>query len=201
MTDQNIPPPKKICVFAGSRSGARSEYVEAARQLGRMLVERNYGLVYGGGNIGLMGVMADAVLEARGQVIGVIPEPFVVKEVAHRGLSELRVVQSMHERKAVMAELSDGFIALPGGIGTMEEFFEVLSWAQLGIHKKPCGLLNVSDYYQDVVQFLDRAVEHGFLKPQHRSLLLVEREPARLLDDLERFAAPRVTQWFDRSKT
>jgi uncharacterized protein (TIGR00730 family) len=201
MTRQNIPAAKKICVFAGSRSGARPEYVEAARQLGRILVERNYGLVYGGGNIGLMGVLADAVLEADGHVIGVIPEPFVVREVAHRGLSELRVVQSMHERKAVMAELSDGFIALPGGIGTMEEFFEVLSWAQLGIHTKPCGLLNVRNYYQDIVEFLDRAVEEGFLKPQHRSLLLVESEPDPLLEHFERFAAPRVTRWFDRSKT
>jgi uncharacterized protein (TIGR00730 family) len=191
----------KICVFAGSRPGAQSEYIDAARQLGRSLVERDYGLVYGGGNVGLMGVIAEAVLEGRGYVIGVIPEPFVVKEVAHRGLSELRIVQSMHERKAVMAELSDGFIALPGSIGTMEEFFEVLSWAQLGIHEKPCGLLNVCDYYQHIVQFLDHAVEQHFLKPQHRSLLIVEQEPQSLLNRFEQFAAPRVTKWFDRSKT
>jgi uncharacterized protein (TIGR00730 family) len=201
MTGQSQSMKGKICVFAGSRAGAQSEYIDAARQLGRSLVERDYGLVYGGGNVGLMGVIADAVLQARGHVIGVIPEPFVVREVAHRGLSELRIVQSMHERKAVMAELSDGFIALPGGIGTMEEFFEVLSWAQLGIHEKPCGLLDVHDYYHYIVQFLDYAVEQRFLKPHHRSLLIVEQEPQDLLDRFEQFAAPRVTRWFDRSKT
>ena len=137
-----------ICVFTGSRQGRRSDYADAARRIGRELVERGYGLVYGGGNVGLMTVVADAVLESHGHVTGVIPETLVEKEVVHRGLSELRIVQSMHERKAMMAELSDGFVALPGGIGTMEEFFEVLSWAQLGMHNKPCGLLNVCGYYQ-----------------------------------------------------
>ena len=169
--------------------------------MGQELAERGYGLVYGGGNVGLMAVIADAVLERHGHVIGVIPEGFVEKEVAHRGLSDLRIVQSMHERKAMMAELSDGFIALPGGIGTMEEFFEVLSWAQLGVHDKPCGLLNVCGYYQHIVQFLDYAVEQSFLKPKHRSLLIVEQEPAKLIDRCEKYIATHAAKRFDRSRT
>ncbi len=191
----------RICLFTGSSAGARSEYADAARQLGRLLVERGYGLVYGGGNIGLMAVAADAVLEHRGEVIGVIPESLVDKELAHRGLSELRVVKSMHERKAVMAEMSDGFMGLPGGIGTMEEFFEVLSWAQLGLHDKPCGFLNVCGYYEHIIRFLDRAVDEGFVKPKHRSLLIVEEEPERLLDRFEEFIAARTTKRFERSQT
>jgi uncharacterized protein (TIGR00730 family) len=191
----------KICVFTGSRQGARSDYAEAARRVGRELVERGYGLVYGGGNVGLMTVVADAVLGSRGHVTGVIPETLVEKEVVHRGLSELRIVQSMHERKALMAELSDGFVALPGGIGTMEEFFEVLSWAQLGMHDKPCGLLNVCGYYQPIVQFLDYAVEQDFLKPKHRALLIVEAESSRLLDRFEEFIGTHEAQGFDRTKT
>jgi uncharacterized protein (TIGR00730 family) len=192
---------RKICVFMGSRAGTRSEYVDAARQIGHELVERGYGLVYGGGNVGLMAVVADTVLECRGHVTGVIPENLVGKEVAHRGLSDLRIVQSMHERKAVMAELSDGFIALPGGIGTMEEFFEVLSWAQLGIHDKPCGLLNVCGYYGHIVRFLDYAVDEGFLKPQHRALLIAEEEPVRLLDRFESLIGTHAPKRFDRSRT
>jgi uncharacterized protein (TIGR00730 family) len=191
----------KICVFTGSRRGARSDYADAARRVGRELVERGYGLVYGGGNVGLMTVVADAVLEFHGHVTGVIPEALVEKEVVHRGLSELRIVQSMHERKAVMAELSDGFVALPGGIGTMEEFFEVLSWAQLGLHDKPCGLLNVCGYYQPIVQFLDYAVDQDFLKPKHRALLIVEAEFSRLLDRFEEFIATYGTHGFDRTTT
>jgi uncharacterized protein (TIGR00730 family) len=190
-----------ICVFTGSRHGNRPEYSEAARQLGRALVERDYGLVYGGGNVGLMSVIADTVLDLGGHVTGVIPDSLVSKEVAHRGLSDLRIVQSMHERKAMMAELSDGFIALPGGIGTMEEFFEVLSWAQLGIHGKPCGLLNTSGYYDHLIEFLDDAVDHGFLKPQHRSLLILANEPPEILSRFEAFMATRGDQRFDRSKT
>jgi uncharacterized protein (TIGR00730 family) len=192
---------QKICVFTGSSQGARAEFIEAAREMGRELVERGYGLVYGGGNVGLMSVIADTVLEHRGHVTGVIPDALVGKEVAHSGLSDLRIVQSMHERKAVMAELSDGFIAMPGGIGTMEEFFEVLSWAQLGIHDKPCGVLNVCGYYEPIIQFLDRAVEQDFLKPKHRSLLIVEQEPKQLLDDFERFIATHATQRFERTQT
>ena len=190
-----------ICVFTGSRPGKRSDYANAARQIGRELVGRGYGLVYGGGNVGLMTVVADAVLECQGHVTGVIPEALVDKEVVHRGLSDLRIVHSMHERKAMMAELSGGFVALPGGIGTMEEFFEVLSWAQLGMHRKPCGLLNVAGYYQPIVQFLDNAVEQDFLKPKHRALLIVEKEPGKLLDRFEPFIAMHETRRFDRTKT
>ena len=171
--------PRKICVFTGSRLGSRPEYPEAARQLGRALVERNYALVYGGGNVGLMSVIADTVLGLGGHVTGVIPDSLVSKEVAHRGLSDLRIVQSMHERKAMMAELSDGFIAMAGGIGTMEEFFEVLSWAQLGIHGKPCGLLNTGGYYEHLIEFLDDAVVQGFLKRKHRSLLIAGKRAGR----------------------
>jgi uncharacterized protein (TIGR00730 family) len=192
---------RHICVFAGSSPGARPEYAGAARELARSLVERSYGLVYGGGNIGLMSVIADAVLERGGQAVGVIPEFLVDKELAHRGLTELRIVKSMHERKAVMAEISDGFLGLPGGIGTMEEFFEVLSWAQLDLHDKPCGLLNTRGYYDPIVGFLDRGVDEGFLKPKHRSLLLVEAEPEKLLDRFEAFVAARATRRFERRQT
>jgi uncharacterized protein (TIGR00730 family) len=191
---------RRICIFTGSRTGARSEYAKAARGIGRELVERGYGLVYGGGNVGLMTIVADTVLELHGHVTGVIPDILVGKEVAHRGLSDLRIVGSMHERKAVMAELADGFIALPGGIGTLEEFFEVLSWAQLGIHNKPCGLLNVCGYFQHLVGFLDYAVEQDFLKPKHRSLLIVEETPPTLLDRFEEFLATHATKRFEPSK-
>lgn len=191
----------RICIFTGSRSGARAEYADAARDLGHLLVERRYGLVYGGGNVGLMSVVADAVLERGGHVIGVIPDGFVVQEVAHRGLSELRIVKSMHERKAVMAELSHGFMGLPGGIGTMEEFFEVLSWAQLKLHEKPCGLLNVGGYYRPVIEFLDKAVDEDFLKPKHRALLIVEEKPKALLDRFEEFMETHPAKRFDPSRT
>jgi uncharacterized protein (TIGR00730 family) len=191
----------KICVFTGSRHGARSAYADAARRLGRALVEREYGLVYGGGNVGLMAVIADTVLDLNGHVTGVIPDALVTKEVAHEGLSQLRIVKSMHERKAVMADLADGFIALPGGIGTMEEFFEVLSWAQLGIHNKPCALLDAGGYYRPLVSFLDHAVTEDFLKPTHRSLLFVEEQPETLLDRIEAFIATHAAQRFDRAKT
>jgi hypothetical protein len=191
----------KICVFTGSRWGARPAYADAARRLGRALVERKLGLVYGGGNVGLMSVVADTVLAMRGHVTGVIPDALVTKEVAHEGLSELRIVKSMHERKAVMADLSDGFIAMPGGIGTMEELFEVLSWAQLGLHDKPCGLLNVQGYYDSLVEFLDYAVEQAFLKPKHRGLLLIEQAPPRLLERLDRVIAHRAQGRFEADKT
>jgi len=191
----------RICVFTGSKTGKRSEYRAAARQAARQLVERGYGLVYGGGNVGLMGVIADAALERGGHVTGVIPDALVSQEVAHRGLSELRVVQSMHERKAVMADLSDGFIAMPGGIGTMEEFFEVLSWAQLGLHNKPCGLLNIGGYYDHLIRFMNHAVDQEFLKPKHRALLLVEEEPDRLLDRFEPIITANGAKRFERSRT
>jgi len=196
-----MKPKRQICVFTGSRHGAMPAYADAAKQLARGLVKRGFGLVYGGGNVGLMNVIADAVLELGGHVTGVIPDSLVSKEVAHRGLSDLRVVQSMHERKALMAESSNGFIAMPGGIGTMEELFEVLSWAQLGLHEKPCGLLNVARYYDPLVEFLDRAVTQDFLKPKHRALLLVESESAILLDRFDEMLAAPAAKPFDPSIT
>ena len=192
---------RSICVFTGSRLGVDLAYHDAAAQLARGLVERGLGLVYGGGNVGLMNVIADAALELGGRVTGVIPDSLVSKEVAHRGLSDLRVVQSMHERKALMAELSDGFIALPGGIGTLEELFEVLSWAQLGLHEKPCGLLNVEGYYDPLIEFLDGAVAQDFVKPKHRALLIVENQPTTLLDRLEKMIAAPAAKTFDSSIT
>lgn len=188
-------------MFMGSRHGSQSVYAEAASVLGRELVGRGYGLVYGGGNVGLMNVVADTVLALKGNVTGVIPSSLVSKEVAHRGLTELRVVGSMHERKALMAELSDGFIAMPGGIGTMEEFFEVLSWAQLGLHEKPCGLLNVSGYYDSLIRFLDHAMLQDFIKPKHRELMIVEGQPAKLLDRFEDFLREHPAKRFDSRRT
>jgi uncharacterized protein (TIGR00730 family) len=195
------PGMERVCVFTGSRSGARGEYADAARALGHELVKRDSGLVYGGGNVGLMTVIADTVLELGGHVTGVIPSALVSKEVAHLGLSDLRIVESMHERKALMADLSDGFIAMPGGIGTMEEFFEVLSWAQLGIHNKPCGLLNVGGYYDHLIQFMDHALAQDFLKAKHRALLIVEDEPSTLLGRFEEFIASHLVQRFDPRRT
>jgi uncharacterized protein (TIGR00730 family) len=191
----------KICVFAGSRMGSRAEYAQAARRLGAALVERGYGLVYGGGNVGLMTVIADTVLGMNGHVTGVIPDALVTREVAHRGLTDLRIVKSMHERKAVMAELSQGFIAMPGGIGTMEELFEVLSWAMLGIHAKPCGLFNPAGYYQPLIEFLEYAVAEDFLNPKHRALLIVEEQAEDLLDRIEEAISPEAAKHFDAAKT
>ncbi|NOT28555.1 MAG: TIGR00730 family Rossman fold protein [Acidobacteria bacterium] len=190
-----------ICVFCGSSSGARPDYEHAARQLGEALVEHGYDLVYGGANVGLMATIADTVLDRGGRVTGVIPEALVQKEVAHRGVSELRVVASMHERKATMATLSVGFIALPGGLGTLEELFEVLTWAQLGLHAKPCGLLNVAGYYDRIVDFLDYAVSERFVKASHRSMMVVESEPEALLRRFLDYQAPVVDKWIDRKQT
>jgi uncharacterized protein (TIGR00730 family) len=192
---------RRICIFTGSRHGKSPVYTTVAVQLGHELVARGCGLVYGGGNVGLMNVIADTVLGSGGEVIGVIPNALVSREVAHRGLTELRVVQSMHERKALMAELSDGFIAMPGGIGTMEEIFEVLSWAQLGLHDKPCGLLNAAGYYDPLIQFLDHAVSADFIKPQHRALMIVEERPAALLDRFEQAWRARSPTPFDSTVT
>jgi len=192
---------RNICVFTGSRRGGLPDYGAMTERLGRALTDRRYGLVYGGGNVGLMAVIADAMLGLGGHVTGVIPDALVSQEVAHRGLSELRVVGSMHERKAVMAELSDGFIAMPGGIGTMEEFFEVLSWAQLGLHEKPCGLLNVSRYYDPLIAFLDHGVAQDFIKPEHRALMIVEAAPELLLDRFERVWSERPSKGFDPTIT
>ena len=191
----------RICVFTGSRAGVSPDYAHAAKEFGRALFRRGYGLVYGGGNVGLMSVLADTVLEHGGHVTGVIPDSLVSKEVAHLGLSDLRVVHSMHERKALMAELSDGFIALPGGIGTMEEFFEVLSWAQLGIHEKPCGLLNVAGYYDPLIEFVDQAVLKDFIKAKHRALMIVEQRPGQLLDRFEILWESHPPKRFDPTVT
>ncbi|MCB1916638.1 MAG: TIGR00730 family Rossman fold protein [Rhodocyclaceae bacterium] len=171
----------RICVFCGSRAGVRDDYRRSAEALGRRLAERGIELVYGGGKVGLMGVVADACLTAGGRVTGVIPDALMKWEVGHAGLSRLEVVDSMHARKARMAELSDGFIALPGGLGTFEELFEILTWAQLGFHRKPAALLDVGEYYRPMVTMLDAAVREGFMKPENRSLLLHGREPDELL--------------------
>ena len=190
---------KAICVFTGSSPGARGDYAAAATALAEELVARGLDLVYGGANVGLMGTIADRVLELGGRVTGVIPESLVEWEVAHRGLTELRVVSSMHERKSLMADLSAGFIALPGGVGTLEETFEVLTWAQLGMHEKPCGLLNVAGYYDPLIDFLQHAVDERFLKNVHRELLMVEDSAASLLDAFASYQAPTVDKWVDRT--
>ena len=189
-----------ICVFCGSSPGALSKYAEVARKLGRQLVRRELDLVYGGGRVGLMGVLADAVLDAGGRVTGVIPEALERREVAHGGVTDLRVVASMHERKALMADLSDGFVTLPGGLGTLDEMFEILTWAQLGIHAKPCGFLNVAGYFDRLFSFLDHAAAQRFLSQEHRDMIMVDTSPVALL---ERFSVyvPRVSdKWVDRDQ-
>ncbi len=173
---------RRVCVFCGSKPGTRPAYAEAAVRLGRALVSRGLGLVFGGASPGLMGLLADTVLAAHGEVVGVIPHAMVSREIAHRGVSDLRIVSSMHERKALMVALADAFIALPGGYGTLDEFFEVAAWAQLRLHEKPCGLLNVEGFFDPLLSYLDRAVAEGFLKPAHRSLILDDSDPERLLD-------------------
>ncbi|HVG77171.1 MAG TPA: TIGR00730 family Rossman fold protein [Patescibacteria group bacterium] len=186
---------QRICVFCGSSVGSDPAYAAAARDLGRTLVARGLSLVYGGGHVGLMGVLADAVLAAGGQVAGVIPHALNAREIAHSRLTTLHVVDSMHERKARMAAMSDAFIALPGGFGTYEEFFEVVTWTQLGVHKKPCGILNVAGFYDPVIQLLDHAVREEFVRPQHRQAILVDSNPARLLDALAQVVLPDVPKW------
>ena len=189
----------RITVFCGSNGGFRNEYAEAAKNLARLLVEKNIGLVYGGGSVGLMGIIADEVMRRGGFVAGIIPDSLDRREVGHRGISELRVVGSMHERKAQMAQLADGFIAMPGGIGTFEEFFEIVTWAQLGFHEKPCGLLNVAGYYDGLLSLCDHAVAEGFLRPVHRELILSDADAARLLEKMENFRPQPVEKWIDKS--
>lgn len=193
---------KRVCVFCGSAMGRRPAYGDAARALARALLDRGLGLVYGGGSVGLMGTIADAVLAGGGEVIGVLPKGLARKELAHDGLTEIHVVGSMHERKALMASLADGFVALPGGLGTLEEILEILTWAQLGIHRKPVGLLDVEGYWSGLVALLRHAVGEGFVRPEYAALLLVEPAPAALLD---RFAAwhPPVSPpvWLDATET
>jgi uncharacterized protein (TIGR00730 family) len=183
---------KRVCVFAGSSAGSQPEYQVVAEELGRALAAREIGLVYGGARVGLMGVVADAVLAARGQVTGVIPAALVAKEIAHNGLADLRVVGSMHERKAVMADLADAFIALPGGWGTLEEFFEILTWGQLGLHRKPCGLLNARGYFDRLLSFVEHSIAEGFVRHQSRSMISVADSPGDLLDLLVSHEPPRV---------
>jgi uncharacterized protein (TIGR00730 family) len=192
---------QRVCVFCGSSPGARAAYAEATADLGRLLVADGIGLVYGGGAVGLMGELADSVLGAGGEAIGVIPQALVDREIGHHGLSELHVVGSMHERKALMAELSDAFVALPGGLGTLEELFEVYTWAQLGLHRKPCGLLDVEHYYAGIVGFLEHAVRERFVRVEHRAMLMVERDPRRLIERLREFEPEAVPKWIDREET
>lgn len=188
----------RLCVFCGSSKGAREIYIRAAQQLGHELALRRIELVYGGGNVGLMGVIADAVLKAGGRVTGVIPEQLMSRELGHTGIQDLRIVKTMHERKALMAELSDGFIAMPGGIGTYEEFFEVLTWAQLGLHAKPCALLNVDGFYNPVLRLLEHAIEEHFVRRDHRELMVVETGAAALLDRMAAHHAPHLHKWIDK---
>jgi uncharacterized protein (TIGR00730 family) len=191
---------KRVCVFCGSSPGARPAYSELARRLGGILAQRGVTLVYGGGNVGLMGVLANAVLAGRGNVIGVIPQAMVDLEVAHTGLADLRIVGSMHERKALMADLADAFIALPGGLGTVEEFCEVLTWAQLGMHRKPCGLINLENYFGHLIAFFDHAVRQRFVRPEHRAMVLVENDPERMIDRLAAYRPPTLEKWIDREQ-
>ena len=190
-----------VCVFCGSHPGNDPAYAEAAQRLGRLLAERDITLVYGGGHVGLMGVIADSALGAGGEVIGVMPRSLVDREIGHTGLTKLHVVSSMHERKALMSELSEGFVALPGGNGTLEEFFEVLTWAQLGEHGKPCGLLNVAGYYDPLLAVFDRMVDRAFLKEEHRGLVLVEEDPSALLERFDNYEPPRTIKWVGPSDT
>ena len=192
---------KRVCVFCGSSVGNRSTYRDAAVAMGTVLAAKGIGLVYGGGNVGLMGVVADAVLAGGGDVIGVIPQSLADREVAHLGVTDLRVVDSMHTRKAMMADLADAFIAMPGGVGTFEEFFEAVTWTQLGVHRKPCGLLNAGGFYTPLEAFIDQAVTEGFIKPVHRSIVVCDDDPARLLDKLANVQLPNVPKWILKEET
>lgn len=193
-------PRKRICVFTGSSPGLLPDYRKAAEEFGATLVARGYGLVYGGGKVGLMGAVADAVIAAGGHAVGVIPQALMGKEVAHEGLDELEVVHSMHDRKHRMAEMADAFVAMPGGMGTLEELSEVLTWAQLGIHSKPCGLLNVRGYFDPLLAYLDHGVEHRFVRPEHRAIVLVATSPEQLVDRLESYEPVHVGKWMDRDQ-
>jgi uncharacterized protein (TIGR00730 family) len=192
---------RRLCVFTGSSPGAHPDYARAAEELGRTLAREGIGLVYGGASVGLMGVVADAALDAGGEVVGVIPQALVDREIAHPRVEDLRVVGSMHERKALMADLADGFVALPGGMGTLEELFEVYTWTQLGLHAKPLGLLDVRGYYTLLAAFLDHAVAERFVTAEHREMLVVEDRVDALVDAFRRWRPPVRTKWIDRSET
>lgn len=189
---------QRVCVYCGSHDGYDAAFRESAEQLGRVFAQRKLELVYGGGNVGLMGRIADAVIAGGGRVTGVIPRDLQERELAHGGATELVVVESMHERKARMADAADAFIALPGGIGTLEELFETFTWLQLGFHDKPLGLLNVRGFYDTLLRFLDQLVDQGFLRASHRSMLAVDTDPERLLDTLAEFETPRLGRWWPR---
>ena len=187
-TEQQPPVFNRICVFCGTNAGERPEYVAAARELGKLLADEGIELVYGGASVGIMGELADAAHEHGGHVTGIIPQQLMKKEAAHTGIPDLIVVASMHQRKSQMADLSDGFIALPGGIGTLEGYFEILTWGQLGIHRKPSGILNVAGYFDRLIEFLDHAVQEGFLEQEHREMIVVESDARKLLERLKQYA-------------
>lgn len=192
---------KAICVFCGSSFGTREAYADAARDTGRLIAEQGYTLVYGGARVGLMGTVADAALDAGGKVIGVLPKALEDKEIGHEGLTELHLVGSMHERKAMMADLSDAFIALPGGVGTLEEIFEVWTWGQLGYHQKPCGFLNIDGYYDDLIRFLDHQTDQGFTKDVMRTMVQIAGSPQEMIGLFENYTPPSAPKWIKRDET
>ena len=192
---------QRVCVYCASNDGARPEYLASARQIGTLLAQRGMAVVYGGGRVGLMGALADAALGAGGEVIGVMPHALVQREVAHHGLTALHVVDSMHERKALLAEMADAFVALPGGLGTLEEFFETWTWAQLGVHQKPVGLLDVADYWRPLVTMLEHVEAEGFMRGTPREWLVIDTEPTSLLDRLATFQPPRMRRWMRMGET
>jgi uncharacterized protein (TIGR00730 family) len=190
-----------LCVFCGSSAGRDPAYAEVAREMGELLARRGIRLIYGGGGIGLMGAIAKAAMSAGGEVVGVIPHALRAKELAYHELTHLHVVQTMHERKQMMADLSDGFIAMPGGFGTFEEFCETLTWAQLGLHSKPCGMLNVKDYYDHMLAMFDHAVREQFVPVHHRAMIIAESDPVRLLDAMAAYQGPPTEKWLTRDAT
>lgn len=190
-----------VCVFCGSSAGEDTRYLDGATALGQALVEREIGLIYGGSQVGLMGRLADSVIDAGGDVVGIIPKPLAHREVPHRGLTELVITESMHERKSEMARRADGFIAAPGGLGTLEEFFEVLTWGQLGMHRKPCGVLNINRYFDPLAALLDHAAKEGFIQTVHRGMILAETDPDALLDRMADYQPPRVPRWIEVGET
>jgi len=192
---------QRICVFCGSNRGAGEEYASAARELAAALVRENLTLVYGGGSVGLMGIVADEVLRLGGHAVGVIPRPLWQREVGHNALTEVHIVDTMHQRKQMMSDLADAFIAMPGGLGTIEEIFEIWTWTQLGMHEKPIGFLNVAGYYDSLMTFLDHAVRERFIRPEIRGAAMIEETSAALLQRFATYAPPRVMQWIDREKT
>ena len=191
---------KSICIFCGSNWGHKEEYKVAATELSREIARRGYRLVYGGSSVGLMGACADAALAEGGEVVGILPTALKAKEINHKGLTELHLTDSMHERKAMMAELSDGFISIPGGAGTMDEMFEIWTWGMLGWHDKPSALMNVANYYDDLIRFLDKTVTEGFVKGPHRDMLIVGQGVTDILDRMERYQPPQVSKWIKEKK-